>query len=80
MQFLNLSSSFWSPGERGVHSAEARWFDKILMTVESHQPNFANIWTALKLLSFLLNILVSGELLYKTSLFKIFYPHTELWK
>ena len=35
------------------------WFDKILMTVESHQPNFANICTALELLSFLLSILVS---------------------
>jgi transformation/transcription domain-associated protein len=37
------------------------WFDKILMTVESHQPNFANICTALELLSFLLTILVRGE-------------------
>ena len=36
------------------------WFDKILMTVESHQPNFANICTALELLSFLLQILVRG--------------------
>ncbi|KAI0213609.1 Transformation/transcription domain-associated protein [Lamellibrachia satsuma] len=40
-------------------SAELKlaWFDKILMTVESHQPNFANICTALELLSFLLTIL-----------------------
>ena len=37
------------------------WFDKILMTVESHQPNFANICTALELLSFLLGILVRYE-------------------
>ncbi len=36
------------------------WFDKLLMTVESHSPNFANICTALELLSFLLGILVSG--------------------
>ena len=35
------------------------WFEKILMTVESHQPNFTNICTALDLLTFLLNILVS---------------------
>ena len=35
------------------------WFDKLLMTVESHSPNFANICTALELLSFLLGILVS---------------------
>ncbi|XP_074658755.1 transformation/transcription domain-associated protein-like [Tubulanus polymorphus] len=33
------------------------WFDKVLMTVESHQPNFPNICTALELLSFLLTIL-----------------------
>ncbi len=34
------------------------WFDKLLMTVESHTPNFANICTALELLSFLIGILV----------------------
>ena len=34
------------------------WFDKILMMVEHAQPNFANICTALELLSFLLGILV----------------------
>ncbi len=41
-------------------SAELKllWFDKLLMTVESHSPNFANICTALELLSFLLGILV----------------------
>ncbi len=35
------------------------WFDKLLMTVETQQPNFANICTALELLCFLLGILVS---------------------
>ena len=35
------------------------FFDKLLMTVETHQPNFANICTALELLCFLLGILVS---------------------
>ena len=35
------------------------WFDKLLTTVENHQPNFSNICTALELLSFLLTILVS---------------------
>lgn len=35
------------------------WFAKLLLTVENHQPNFANICTALELLSFLLTILVS---------------------
>ena len=35
------------------------WFDKLLMTVETQQPNFANICTALELLSFLLGIMVS---------------------
>lgn len=34
------------------------WFDKLLTTVENHQPNFSNICTALELLSFLLTILV----------------------
>ena len=40
-------------------SAELKllWFDKLLMTVKSHSPNFANICTALELLSFLLGIL-----------------------
>ncbi|KAL5007444.1 hypothetical protein ScPMuIL_016250 [Solemya velum] len=33
------------------------WFDKLLTTVENHQPNFNNICTALELLSFLLTIL-----------------------
>lgn len=33
------------------------WFDKLLTTVETQQPNFANICTALELLCFLLNIL-----------------------
>ena len=35
------------------------WFDKILMTVETQQPNFSNVCTALELLGFLLGILVS---------------------
>ena len=35
------------------------WFDKLLTTVESQQPNFNNICTALELLCFLLTILVS---------------------
>ena len=34
--------------------------DKTLMTVESQQPNFANVCTALELLNFLLPILVGG--------------------
>jgi transformation/transcription domain-associated protein len=34
------------------------WFDKLLNTVESQQPNFNNICTALELLCFLLTILV----------------------
>ncbi|KAL1426892.1 hypothetical protein MTO96_000428 [Rhipicephalus appendiculatus] len=33
------------------------WFDKLLMTVESAQPNYGNICTALELLAFLLSIL-----------------------
>ena len=35
------------------------WFDKLLNTVESHQPNFTNICTAMELLTFLLSIMVS---------------------
>ena len=37
------------------------WFDKTLLTVENQQPNFANICTALELLSFLLTILVTSS-------------------
>ncbi|XP_048245320.1 transformation/transcription domain-associated protein-like isoform X4 [Haliotis rufescens] len=39
------------------------WFDKLLTTVENHQPNFANICTALELLTFLLNILKKDTIL-----------------
>lgn len=36
------------------------WFDKLLNSVTSHQPNLNNICTALELLTFLLGILVSA--------------------
>ncbi|KAK6165821.1 hypothetical protein SNE40_022660 [Patella caerulea] len=39
------------------------WFDKLLTTVENHQPNFANICTALELLTFLLSILKKETIL-----------------
>ncbi|XP_064648217.1 transformation/transcription domain-associated protein-like isoform X2 [Lineus longissimus] len=39
------------------------WFAKLLLTVENHQPNFANICTALELLSFLLTILRKDAIL-----------------
>ncbi|KAJ8314001.1 hypothetical protein KUTeg_008562 [Tegillarca granosa] len=39
------------------------WFDKLLNTVENHQPNFNNICTALELLCFLLNILKKETIL-----------------
>ncbi|XP_077513657.1 transcription-associated protein Nipped-A isoform X4 [Amblyomma americanum] len=39
------------------------WFDKLLMTVESAQPNYGNICTALELLAFLLSILRSEAIL-----------------
>ncbi|ESP00831.1 hypothetical protein LOTGIDRAFT_140419, partial [Lottia gigantea] len=39
------------------------WFDKLLTTVENQQPNFANICTALELLTFLLSILKKETIL-----------------
>ncbi|XP_052799623.1 transformation/transcription domain-associated protein-like isoform X2 [Mya arenaria] len=39
------------------------WFDKLLNTVESQQPNFNNICTALELLCFLLTILKKDQIL-----------------
>ncbi|XP_052224459.1 transformation/transcription domain-associated protein-like isoform X9 [Dreissena polymorpha] len=39
------------------------WFDKLLNTVESQQPNFNNICTALELLCFLLTILKREQIL-----------------
>lgn len=39
------------------------WFDKLLNTVESHQPNFANICTAMELLTFLLGIMKKENIL-----------------
>ncbi|XP_053373271.1 transformation/transcription domain-associated protein-like isoform X1 [Mercenaria mercenaria] len=39
------------------------WFDKLLNTVESQQPNFNNICTALELLCFLLTILKKEQIL-----------------
>ncbi|XP_041366452.1 transformation/transcription domain-associated protein-like [Gigantopelta aegis] len=47
-----LRPDFWSNAE-----LKLAWFDKLLTTVENHQPNFANICTALELLTFLLSIL-----------------------
>lgn len=39
------------------------WFDKLLNTVESQQPNFNNICTSLELLYFLLTILKKDQIL-----------------
>lgn len=66
---MALRPDFWANTE-----LKLAWFDKLLTTVENHQPNFNNICTALELLSFLLTILVSGLLDFKDfvifSLFK----------
>jgi transformation/transcription domain-associated protein len=50
---MALRPDFWPNTE-----LKLAWFDKLLTTVENHQPNFNNICTALELLSFLLTILV----------------------
>lgn len=57
---MALRPDFWANTE-----LKLAWFDKLLTTVENHQPNFNNICTALELLSFLLTILVSGLLDFK---------------
>jgi transformation/transcription domain-associated protein len=49
-----LRPDFWPNAE-----LKLAWFDKLLTSVENHQPNFNNICTALELLGFLLQILVS---------------------
>lgn len=54
---MALRPDFWANTE-----LKLAWFDKLLTTVENHQPNFNNICTALELLSFLLTILVSRPL------------------
>ncbi len=35
------------------------WLEKVLASVQAHQPNYNNICTALELLTYLLSILVS---------------------
>ena len=50
---MALRPDFWPNTE-----LKLAWFDKLLTTVENHQPNFNNICTALDILSFLLTILV----------------------
>lgn len=35
------------------------WLEKVLASVQAHQPNYNNICTALELLTYLLTILVS---------------------
>lgn len=56
---MALRPDFWANTE-----LKLAWFDKLLTTVENHQPNFNNICTALELLSFLLTILVSRPLYF----------------
>ncbi|CAH1788418.1 unnamed protein product [Owenia fusiformis] len=53
-----LKSDVWPNAE-----LKLGWFDKLLMSVETHQPNFANICTALELLRFLLDILKTDVIL-----------------
>ncbi|XP_076072619.1 transformation/transcription domain-associated protein-like isoform X5 [Mytilus galloprovincialis] len=53
-----LRPDFWPNAE-----LKLAWFDKLLTSVENHQPNFNNICTALELLSFLLQILKKETIL-----------------
>ncbi|XP_065923524.1 transformation/transcription domain-associated protein isoform X7 [Magallana gigas] len=55
---MALRPDFWANTE-----LKLAWFDKLLTTVENHQPNFNNICTALELLSFLLTILKKDTIL-----------------
>ena len=55
-----LLTTAWRPDVWPNAELKLLWFDKLLMTVESHGPNSSNSCTALELLGFLIAILVSG--------------------
>ncbi|KAL3832377.1 hypothetical protein ACJMK2_024027 [Sinanodonta woodiana] len=60
---VNLLKTALRPDVWPSTELKLAWFDKLLTTVENHQPNFNNICTALELLSFLLTILKKETIL-----------------